>query len=83
MTALMLCILNGCCSTGCLSIRKAATEVVFNIVGVDPEMFTDDLIVDNIREMAGAGMHFGSHGSSHCWLNKETGHAVFGYNGVT
>ena len=75
MTALMLCILNGCCSTELPeALRKAATEeLFFNIVGVDPEMFADDLYMsaDNIREMAGAGMHFGSHGSSHCWLNKE------------
>lgn len=54
-------------------LRKIITDDLFQkVVGMDEEMFSRELYMsmDQIKCMVDNGMHFGSHGYDHYWLNS-------------
>jgi len=54
-------------------LRKIITDDVFQkVVGMDEGMFSRELYmsIDQIKCMVDNGMHFGSHGYNHYWLNS-------------
>lgn len=56
-------------------LRKIITDILFRkIVGMDDASFSRELYMskDQIRCMVDCGMHFGSHGYDHYWLNSLT-----------
>lgn len=58
-----------------LEVRKIITDALFQkIVGIDESIFSRELYmnVEQIKCMANAGMHIGSHGFDHFWLNSLT-----------
>lgn len=56
-------------------LRKIITDDIFQkVVGMDEAMFSRELYMsmDQIKCMVDNGMHFGSHGYDHYWLNSLT-----------
>lgn len=56
-------------------LRKIITDDIFKkVVGMDEGMFSRELYMsmDQIKCMVDNGMHFGSHGYNHYWLNSLT-----------
>lgn len=56
-----------------LDIRKIITDILFRkIVGIDEGVFSRELYmnVEQLKCMADTGMHIGSHGFDHFWLNS-------------
>lgn len=54
-------------------LRTPLCDALFEeAVGMEPELFAESLYVsvEDLREMVAAGMHVGSHGHSHGWLNR-------------
>lgn len=54
-------------------LRKQMTDILFQkIVGIDEAAFSRELYMskDQIKCMIDCGMHFGSHGYDHYWLNS-------------
>lgn len=54
-------------------LRKKITDVLFQkVVGIDEAAFSRELYMskDQIKCMIDCGMHFGSHGYDHYWLNS-------------
>ena len=57
------------------NLRKIITDILFQkIVGMDEAAFSRELYMnkDQIKCMIDCGMHFGSHGYDHYWLNSLT-----------
>lgn len=55
------------------NLRKIVTDILFQkIVGMDEAAFSHELYMnkDQIKCMIDCGMHFGSHGYDHYWLNS-------------
>ena len=55
------------------NLRKIITDDIFQkVVGMDESMFSRELYMsmDQIKCMVDNGMHFGSHGYDHYWLNS-------------
>ena len=55
------------------SVRKQIVDRLFDrFVSVDPAAFAAELYVslDQLRTMVACGMYVGSHGASHCWLDR-------------
>jgi peptidoglycan/xylan/chitin deacetylase (PgdA/CDA1 family) len=54
-------------------VRAQIVDQLFDrFVSVDPAAFAAELYVsqDQLRTMVGCGMYVGSHGASHCWLDR-------------
>jgi len=54
-------------------LRSEIISMLFEeILGIDKDAFSDELYLsrEEIGEMLSAGMHFGSHGASHVWLDS-------------
>ena len=55
------------------TLRKVITDILFQkIIGIDEASFSRELYMnkDQIKCMVDCGMHFGSHGYDHYWLNS-------------
>ncbi len=55
------------------ALRTPLCDALFaEAVGLEPALFAESLYVSvaDLREMVAAGMHVGSHGHSHGWLNR-------------
>ena len=52
--------------------RDILTELFFEYIGKSKEEFSNELYMslEEIKSLANEGMHVGSHGSQHYWLNK-------------